>query len=177
VRNFFERLDDPLILRRMARSCADVGEADLLQKRPDIALVEVDAEPPLSPETEIPGFGQGSSGRGDPCGPTRPSSLFGQNPISRADFDRGCVKISARFHTSLFRSLFRGLRAFRVEKIAKNLALLDRSQNFAEFLHGLDPLQSSGDSTRKDACAQGADILCDATGRIYLPGVHAFDLS
>ena len=29
----------------MARSCADVGEADLLQKRPDIALVEVDAEP------------------------------------------------------------------------------------------------------------------------------------
>jgi hypothetical protein len=45
VGNFFERLDDPLILRRMARSCADVGEADLLQKRPDIALVEVDAEP------------------------------------------------------------------------------------------------------------------------------------
>jgi hypothetical protein len=42
---FFERLDDPLILRRMARSCADMGEADLLQKRPDIALVEVDAEP------------------------------------------------------------------------------------------------------------------------------------
>jgi hypothetical protein len=31
----------------------------------------------------------------------------------------------------------RGLRAFRVEKIAKNLALLDRLQNFAEFLHGL----------------------------------------
>ena len=29
----------------MARPCADVGEADLLQKRPDIALVEVDAEP------------------------------------------------------------------------------------------------------------------------------------
>jgi hypothetical protein len=29
----------------MARSCADVGEAELLQKRPDIALVEVDAEP------------------------------------------------------------------------------------------------------------------------------------
>ena len=34
----------------------------------------------------------------------------------------------------------RGLRAFRVEKIEKNLALLDRLQNFAEFLHGLDPL-------------------------------------
>ena len=29
----------------MARSCAGMGEADLLQKRPDIALVEVDAEP------------------------------------------------------------------------------------------------------------------------------------
>jgi hypothetical protein len=50
---------------------------------------------------------------------------------------RGCVKTSARFHTSLFRSLLRGLRAFRVEKIAKNLALLDRLQNVAEFLHGL----------------------------------------
>ena len=53
--------------------------------------------------------------------------------------DRGCVKTSVRFHTSLFRSLLRGLRAFRVEKIAKNLALLDRLQNVAEFLHGLDP--------------------------------------
>jgi hypothetical protein len=53
--------------------------------------------------------------------------------------DRGCVKTSSRFHTSLFRSLLRGLRAFRVEKIAKNLALLDRLQNVAEFLHGLDP--------------------------------------
>jgi hypothetical protein len=52
-------------------------------------------------------------------------------------YDRGCVKTSSRFHTSLFRSLLRGLRAFRVEKIAKNLALLDRLQNVAEFLHGL----------------------------------------
>jgi hypothetical protein len=50
---------------------------------------------------------------------------------------RGRVKTSARFRTSLFRSLLRGLRAFRVEKIAKNLALLDRLQNLAEFLHGL----------------------------------------
>ena len=50
---------------------------------------------------------------------------------------RGRVKTSARFHTSLFRSLLWGLRAFRVEKIEKNLALLDRLQNFAEFLHGL----------------------------------------
>ena len=54
--------------------------------------------------------------------------------------DRRCVKTSACFHTRLFRSLLRGLRAFRVEKIEKNLALLDRLQNFAEFLHGLDPI-------------------------------------
>jgi hypothetical protein len=59
--------------------------------------------------------------------------------LTAPGFDRGCVKTSARFRTSLFRSLLRGLRAFRVEKIAKNLALLDRLQNFAEFLHGLDP--------------------------------------
>jgi hypothetical protein len=58
----------------------------------------------------------------------------------RVKIDRGCVKTSARFHTSLFRSLLRGLRAFRVEKIAKNLALLDRLQNVVEFLYGLDPL-------------------------------------
>ena len=51
--------------------------------------------------------------------------------------DRGCVKTSARFHTSLFRSLLRGLRALRVEKIAKNFALVDRLQILAEFLHGL----------------------------------------
>jgi hypothetical protein len=46
------------------------------------------------------------------------------------------------FHTSLFRSLLRGLRAFRVEKIAKNLALLDRLQNVAKLLHGLDPTRT-----------------------------------
>src|ERR1700735_5604900 len=50
------------------------------------------------------------------------------------------------FRTSLFRSLLRGLRAFRVEKIAKNLALLDRLQNFAEFLHGLGRGWSSAGS-------------------------------
>jgi hypothetical protein len=44
---------------------------------------------------------------------------------------------------NLFRSLLRGLKAFRVEKIAKNFALLDRWQNFAEFPHSLDPLQTS----------------------------------
>ena len=43
--SFFKRLDDPLVLRRMARPCADVREAELLQKLSDIALVEVDAEP------------------------------------------------------------------------------------------------------------------------------------
>jgi hypothetical protein len=47
------------------------------------------------------------------------------------------VKTSARFHTSLFRSLLRGLRAFRIGKIAKNLAPLDPLQNFAEFSHSL----------------------------------------
>ena len=57
----------------------------------------------------------------------------------RDEFDRGCVKTSAPFHTDLFRSLLRGFKAFRIEKIAKKLALLDRLQNFAEFSHGLDP--------------------------------------
>ena len=47
------------------------------------------------------------------------------------------VKTSACFHASLVRSLLRGLRAFRVEKIAKNFAQLDRLQNFAKFLHSL----------------------------------------
>jgi hypothetical protein len=77
------------------------------------------------------------------------------------------LKTSARFHTSLFRSLLGGLRAFRVEKIAKNLALLDRLQNVVEFLHGLAPLlalrgrpDERAESARKrtepepDGCAQ-----------------------
>ena len=54
-------------------------------------------------------------------------------------FGRGCAKTSARFRTDLFRSLLRGLKALRIEKIAKNFALLDPLQIFAEFLHGLDP--------------------------------------
>ena len=41
----FERLDDPLVLSRMTRPGADVGEAELLQKLSDIAWVKVDAEP------------------------------------------------------------------------------------------------------------------------------------
>ena len=34
---------------------------------------------------------------------------------------------------------FAGLRLFKAKKIAKNITLLDRLQNLAEFLHGLDP--------------------------------------
>src|SRR6202453_5086809 len=41
----FERLDDPLVLRRMARPCAHVREADFVQKLADIAGMKVDAEP------------------------------------------------------------------------------------------------------------------------------------
>jgi hypothetical protein len=50
---------------------------------------------------------------------------------------RSLCETPARFHTNLFRSLFRGLRAFRIRKIAKNFAPLDRLRNFAEFSHGL----------------------------------------
>jgi hypothetical protein len=53
--------------------------------------------------------------------------------------DRGRVKTSARFRTDLFRSLLRGLSSFRFKKAAKNFALLDHLQIFAEFLHDLDP--------------------------------------
>ena len=42
---FFKRFDDPLVLGRMARAGAHVGEAQLLQKLSDVALVEIDAEP------------------------------------------------------------------------------------------------------------------------------------
>src|SRR6202035_116781 len=41
----FESLDDPLILRRMARPRADVGETELLEKLPYVARMKVDAEP------------------------------------------------------------------------------------------------------------------------------------
>jgi hypothetical protein len=43
------------------------------------------------------------------------------------------VKTSARFHASLFFSLLRGLKAFSIEKIAKNFALLDRLQISPSF--------------------------------------------
>jgi hypothetical protein len=76
--------------------------------------------------------------------------------------DRGCVKTSARFHTSLFRSLLRGLRAFRVEKIAKNLALLDRLKIFAEFYAAsIDPAQSLDRPNMTAICAlrtAGVDV-------------------
>jgi hypothetical protein len=52
------------------------------------------------------------------------------------------VETPARFHTNLFRPLFRALGAFRIGKIAKNFALLDRLQIFVEFPHSLDPLPS-----------------------------------
>jgi hypothetical protein len=54
---------------------------------------------------------------------------------------RACVKTPARFHTNLFRSLFRGRRAFRIGKIAKDFALRECLQNFAEFPHGLGRFQ------------------------------------
>src|ERR1700722_15128757 len=41
----FERVDDPLVLSRMARPGADLEEAKLLQKLSDIAGMKVDAEP------------------------------------------------------------------------------------------------------------------------------------
>jgi hypothetical protein len=47
------------------------------------------------------------------------------------------VKTIWGFHTASFRSLFRGLRPRRIEKMAKIFALRDRLQNFAEFSHGL----------------------------------------
>ena len=41
----FETLDDPIILRRMTRPRADLGDAELLQQLPDIARMKVDAKP------------------------------------------------------------------------------------------------------------------------------------
>jgi Integrase core domain len=43
--SFFESLDDPLVLSRVARPCAHMGEAQLFQKLSNPPLVEVDAEP------------------------------------------------------------------------------------------------------------------------------------
>src|SRR6185437_8139400 len=43
--SFFERLDDPLVLSRMAGPRADMREAELLQEFSDIARMKVDPEP------------------------------------------------------------------------------------------------------------------------------------
>jgi hypothetical protein len=86
------------------------------------------------------------------------STIGKQSDAIKLDTDipiQGCVKTSARFHTSLFRSRLRGLRAFRVEKIAKNLALLDRLKIFAEFYAAsIDPFARSGrlESTLTGRC-------------------------
>src|SRR6516225_9910479 len=61
----------------------------------------------------------------------------------RRALGRGCVKTPARFHTDLFCSLFRAFRPLGSEKIAKNLAMFDQSQNFAEFSHSLRPIATS----------------------------------
>jgi hypothetical protein len=44
----------------------------------------------------------------------------------------------------------RGLKAFRIEKIAKNFDLLDPLQIFAGFSHGLGRLHPSSTSSRND---------------------------
>jgi len=44
LRSFFVSLDDPLVLRGVMGPCADVGKAERLQKRSDIAVVKLDAE-------------------------------------------------------------------------------------------------------------------------------------
>jgi hypothetical protein len=54
----------------------------------------------------------------------RASAIGEQSHAIKLDTDipiQGCVKTSARFRASLFRSLLRGFKAFRVEKIAKIL--------------------------------------------------------
>jgi hypothetical protein len=68
-----------------------------------------------------------------------PNSSHSRTSWRMGKSDRGCVKTSARFRTSLLRSFWRGLRAFRVEKIAKKSCSARSFTNFAEFLHGPDP--------------------------------------
>jgi hypothetical protein len=71
----------------------------------------------------------------------------------------GCVKTPARFHTNLFRSLFRDLRALRIGKIAKNFALLDRLQNFVEFSHRLGRDRSEARRPVVDAARPYVQLL------------------
>jgi hypothetical protein len=88
-----------------------------------------------------------------------------------AQVDRGCVKTSARFRTDLFRSFLRGLKAFRIEKIAKNFALPDPLQIFAEFSHGLDPLPSFPISPiRAEDARKGRRRYGQPCGRVQIRG-------
>jgi hypothetical protein len=53
VGSFFESLDDLAFLAGMARARAHVRKAQLLEKRPDIALMIIDAETLVDDALEI----------------------------------------------------------------------------------------------------------------------------
>ena len=78
---------------------------------------------------------------------------------------RGCVKTSARFQTSLFRSLLRALE--RSESKNREKSCSARSFTNVEFLHGLGRFDRFATPTRMTAvCAQratGIDGLCSLT--------------
>jgi hypothetical protein len=57
-----------------------------------------------------------------------------------ADFHADRAKTQPSFHTAFFCSLFRALRASRIEKFAKNFDLRNGLQISAEFSHGLQEL-------------------------------------
>src|SRR5271156_4430090 len=74
------------------------------------------------------------------------STIGAQSDAIELDTDipiQGCVKTPERFHADLFRSPFGALRPLGSEKIARNFALRDRLQNFAEFSHSLGRGRSS----------------------------------
>jgi hypothetical protein len=68
----------------------------------------------------------------------------------------------------LFRSLLRGLKAFRVEKIAKNFALHDHLQNFAEFPHSLGRFGPFATPSANEVLGQGEvpEVLWNDPGYI-----------
>ena len=72
--------------------------------------------------------------------------------LEKSPSGRACVKTPARFDMDLFCSLFRALRPLGSEKIAKNFALLDRLQNFAEFPHGLGRIDPFAERSAHDRC-------------------------
>ena len=92
---FFKRLDDPFVLRRMARPCADVGEAELLEQLSNIAPVKLDPEPlgddaleSIRRQRTTPSFSR--------SGPA--STIFANSAICSAE-RRGlgpCVQLSIR---------------------------------------------------------------------------------